>query len=156
MSNTLGNIFRLTTFGESHGEAVGGVIDGYPAGIKIDEAFVQQELDRRRPGQSPITTGRQEADRVRFLSGIFEGKSTGAPIGFIIQNEDTRSQDYEEMRATFRPSHADYAYTATGAAADPRHASLSADAWPAHSPSWHCRASAYKSEPTPRRWATSF
>ena len=112
MSNTLGNIFRLTTFGESHGEAVGGVIDGYPAGIEIDEAFVQQELDRRRPGQSPITTGRQEADRVRFLSGIFEGKSTGAPIGFIIQNEDTRSQDYEEMRTTFRPSHADYAYTA--------------------------------------------
>lgn len=112
MSNTLGNIFRLTTFGESHGEAVGGVIDGYPAGIEIDEAFVQQELDRRRPGQSPITTGRQEADRVRFLSGIFEGKSTGAPIGFIILNEDTRSQDYEEMRTTFRPSHADYAYTA--------------------------------------------
>ncbi|SFG60312.1 chorismate synthase [Prevotella sp. KH2C16] len=112
MSNTLGNIFRLTTFGESHGEAIGGVIDGYPAGIEIDEAFVQQELDRRRPGQSRITTGRQEADRVRFLSGIFEGRSTGAPIGFVVPNTDPHSQDYEEMYTAFRPSHADFTYTA--------------------------------------------
>ncbi|PTL34322.1 chorismate synthase [Prevotella sp. oral taxon 376] len=112
MSNTLGNIFRLTTFGESHGEAVGGVIDGYPAGIEIDEGFVQRELDRRRPGQSRITTGRRESDRVRFLSGIFEGKSTGAPIGFLVPNTDQHSQDYEEMRNAFRPSHADYTYMA--------------------------------------------
>lgn len=112
MSNTLGNIFRLTTFGESHGKALGGVIDGFPAGIGVDEGFVQQELDRRRPGQSRITTGRQESDRVRFLSGIFEGRSTGAPIGFIVPNTDQHSQDYEEMRTAFRPSHADYTYTA--------------------------------------------
>jgi chorismate synthase len=110
MSNTIGHILQLTTFGESHGEAIGGVIDGYPSGIEIDEDFIQKELNRRRPGQSKITTQRQEADKVEFLSGIFEGKSTGAPIGFIVRNTNQHSQDYEEMKALFRPSHADYTY----------------------------------------------
>lgn len=111
MRNTFGNVFRLTTFGESHGGAIGGVVDGYPAGIEVDMDFIQQELDRRRPGQSPITTGRQEADRVEILSGVFEGKSTGCPIGFIVRNSNQRPADYEEMRQAFRPSHADYTYT---------------------------------------------
>ena len=94
MRNTFGNIFTLTTFGESHGEAVGGVVDGMPAGIDIDTAFIQSELDRRRPGQSRITTGRNEADRVELLSGVFEGKSTGSPIGFVVRNTNQHSQDY--------------------------------------------------------------
>lgn len=111
MGNTIGKIFRLTTFGESHGAAIGGVIDGMPAGLAIDTAAVQHELDRRRPGQSSIVTGRNEGDRVRFLSGIFEGHTTGTPIGFAIENENQRSGDYENMRHTFRPSHADYTYT---------------------------------------------
>ena len=110
MSNTFGNIFRLTTFGESHGEAVGGVVDGMPAGIDIDLAFIQAELDRRRPGQSKITTSRNEPDKVEILSGVFEGKSTGCPIGFIVRNTNQHSQDYENMRCLFRPSHADYTY----------------------------------------------
>jgi len=110
MSNTFGNLFRLTTFGESHGEAIGGVVDGMPAGIDIDLAFIQAELDRRRPGQSKITTSRNEPDRVEILSGVFEGKSTGCPIGFIVRNTNQHSQDYENMRCTFRPSHADYTY----------------------------------------------
>lgn len=110
MSNTFGNIFRVTTFGESHGAAVGGVIDGFPAGIEVDEDFVQHELDRRKPGQSKITTDRKEADRVEFLSGIFEGKSTGCPIGFIVRNTNQHSSDYENLRGLFRPSHADYTY----------------------------------------------
>ena len=108
--NTFGHIFRLTTFGESHGEAVGGVIDGMPAGIDIDVDFIQQELNRRRPGQSKITTSRQEPDQVELLSGVFEGKSTGCPIGFIVRNTNQHSQDYENMRCLFRPSHADYTY----------------------------------------------
>ena len=108
--NTFGHIFRLTTFGESHGEAVGGVIDGMPAGIDIDVDFIQQELNRRRPGQSSITTSRQEADQIELLSGVFEGKSTGCPIGFIVRNTNQHSQDYENMRCLFRPSHADYTY----------------------------------------------
>ena len=108
--NTFGNIFRLTTFGESHGEAIGGVIDGMPAGIDIDMEFIQRELNRRRPGQSKITTSRQEADRVELLSGVFEGKSTGCPIGFIVRNTNQHSQDYENMRCLFRPSHADCTY----------------------------------------------
>ena len=108
--NTFGHIFRLTTFGESHGEAIGGVVDGMPAGIVIDTAFIQQELDRRRPGQSSITTSRHEPDRVELLSGIFEGKSTGCPIGFIVRNENQHSADYENMRDVFRPSHADFTY----------------------------------------------
>ena len=111
MRNTYGNIFTLTSFGESHGEAVGGVVDGMPAGIDIDLDFIQSELDRRRPGQSVITTSRKEADKVELLSGVFEGKSTGCPIGFIVRNTNQHSQDYENMRNVFRPSHADYTYT---------------------------------------------
>ena len=108
--NTFGQIFRLTTFGESHGEAIGGVVDGMPAGISIDTDFIQQELNRRRPGQSSITTSRQEADHVELLSGILEGKSTGCPIGFIVRNTNQHSADYDNMREVFRPSHADYTY----------------------------------------------
>lgn len=111
MRNTYGNIFTLTSFGESHGEAVGGVVDGMPAGIDIDLDFIQSELDRRRPGQSSITTSRKEADKVELLSGVFEGKSTGCPIGFVVRNTNQHSQDYENMRNVFRPSHADYTYT---------------------------------------------
>jgi len=108
--NTFGQIFRLTTFGESHGEAIGGVVDGMPAGIKIDLAFIQQELNRRRPGQSAITTSRQEPDQVELLSGVFEGKTTGCPIGFMVRNTNQHSGDYDNMRQLFRPSHADYTY----------------------------------------------
>jgi chorismate synthase len=108
--NTFGQIFRLTTFGESHGEAIGGVVDGMPAGIPIDLAFIQQELNRRRPGQSRITTARQEPDHVELLSGVFEGMSTGCPIGFIVRNTNQHSGDYDNMRELFRPSHADYTY----------------------------------------------
>lgn len=110
MRNTFGNVFTLTSFGESHGTAVGGVVDGYPAGIKIDMDFIQNELNRRRPGQSRITTGRKEADKVEILSGVFEGKSTGAPIGFEVRNTNQHPQDYENMRNLFRPSHADFTY----------------------------------------------
>ena len=108
--NTFGHIFRLTTFGESHGEAIGGVIDGMPAGIDIDMEFIQQDLNRRRPGQIKITTSRNEPDKVELLSGVFEGKSTGCPIGFIVRNTNQHSQDYENMRSLFRPSHADFTY----------------------------------------------
>lgn len=110
MSNSFGKLFRLTTFGESHGEAVGGVVDGYPAGIDIDLDFIQGELDRRKPGQSAITTARKEADKVEILSGVFEGKSTGCPIGFIVRNSNQRSSDYDNMKDVFRPSHADFTY----------------------------------------------
>ena len=108
--NTLGNIFTLTTFGESHGEAIGGVVDGMPVGIEVDLDFIQSELNRRRPGQSSITTSRQEGDVVELLSGVFEGRTTGCPIGFIVRNTNQHSQDYENMRQMFRPSHADYTY----------------------------------------------
>ena len=108
--NTFGEIFRLTSFGESHGPAIGGVIDGMPAGISIDLSVVQHELDRRRPGQSALTTPRKESDRVEILSGLFEGKTTGTPIGFIIRNENQHSADYDNLRDVFRPSHADYTY----------------------------------------------
>lgn len=108
--NTFGNIFRLTSFGESHGEAVGGIIDGCPSGIDLDQNFIQDELDRRRPGQSRITTPRVEADKVIFLSGTFEGKTTGTPIGFMIKNENQHSSDYDNLKDAFRPSHADYTY----------------------------------------------
>ena len=108
--NTLGQIFRLTTFGESHGPAIGGVMDGFPAGIPIDLAFVQQQLDRRRPGQSALTTARRESDRVEILSGLFNGVTTGTPIGFIVRNSDQHSADYDNLRDVFRPSHADYTY----------------------------------------------
>ena len=111
MSNTFGHIFRLTTFGESHGPGVGGVIDGFPAGINVDMDFIQSELNRRRPGQSSITTPRKEADQVEFLSGIFEGKTTGCPIGFMVRNTNQHSNDYDNIRNLFRPSHADFTYT---------------------------------------------
>lgn len=110
MSNTFGNLFKLTTFGESHGTAIGGVIDGCPPGIEIDTDFIQKELSRRRPGQSKITTDRKEADQVELLSGVFEGKSTGCPIGFIVRNTNQHSKDYDNMRELFRPSHADFTY----------------------------------------------
>lgn len=110
-NNTFGTLFRLTSFGESHGKAVGGVIDGFPAGIAIDTDFIQQELNRRRPGQSSITTPRKEADAVEFLSGIFDGVSTGCPIGFVVWNTNQHSSDYDNMKDVFRPSHADYTYT---------------------------------------------
>lgn len=110
-NNTFGNIFRLTSFGESHGKAIGGVIDGYPAGISIDMEFIQQELNRRRPGQSAITTARKETDEVEFLSGIYEGKSTGCSIGFVVWNKNQHSNDYDNMKEVFRPSHADFTYT---------------------------------------------
>lgn len=110
MMNTFGNLFRLTSFGESHGAGIGGVIDGCPAGIELDMTFIQNELNRRRPGQSKITTPRKEADEVTFLSGVFEGKTTGTPIGFIIWNDNQHSADYDNMKEVFRPSHADYTY----------------------------------------------
>ena len=108
--NSFGTIFKITTFGESHGEAIGGVIDGCPAGLKIDLDFIQHELDRRKPGQSHIVTQRKESDTVKFLSGIFEGCTTGVPIGFAIYNENQKSNDYDHIKDTFRPSHADYTY----------------------------------------------
>ncbi len=111
INNTFGNIFRLTSFGESHGKAIGGVIDGFPAGIEIDTEFIQSELDRRKPGQSLITTARKEGDKVEFLSGIYDGISTGCPIGFVVWNTNQHSNDYDNMKDLFRPSHADYTYT---------------------------------------------
>lgn len=108
--NTFGKIFRLTTFGESHGTAIGGIIDGCPAGIELDVEEIQSELDRRKPGQSKIVTQRKESDTVQFLSGIFEGKTTGVPIGFIIPNENQKSKDYSHIEEVFRPSHADFTY----------------------------------------------
>lgn len=110
MRNTFGNIFRLTSFGESHGEVIGGVIDGMPSGITIDEDFINAELARRSPGQSAITTARREKDKVCFLSGIFEGVSTGCPIGFVVYNESHNSADYDNIKGLYRPSHADYTY----------------------------------------------
>ncbi|HEY4797870.1 MAG TPA: chorismate synthase, partial [Bacteroidia bacterium] len=112
MSNSIGKIFTLTAFGESHGTALGGIIDGCPAGLEIDLDFIQKELDRRKPGQSKIVTQRKESDKVEFLSGIFEGKTTGTPIGFIIKNENQRSSDYDHLIDAYRPSHADYTYDA--------------------------------------------
>lgn len=108
--NTFGNLFRVTTFGESHGAAIGGVVDGCPAGICLDLDFIQSELDRRRPGQSRLTTARKEADRVELLSGTMDGITTGTPIGFIVRNENQHSGDYDDLRDVFRPSHADYTY----------------------------------------------
>jgi chorismate synthase len=108
--NSYGNLFKLTTFGESHGEAIGGIIDGCPAGISLDFEAIKQEMQRRKPGQSTIVTQRKEEDEVQFLSGIFEGKTTGTPIGFIIPNTNQKSKDYSEIKDTYRPSHADYVY----------------------------------------------
>jgi len=110
MGNSFGEIFRITTFGESHGPAIGVTVDGCPAGLAIDETAIQKELARRRPGQSRITTQRKEDDTCRILSGVFEGKSTGTPIGILIENQDQRSKDYSHIADSFRPSHADYTY----------------------------------------------
>lgn len=118
--NTFGKIFRLTSFGESHGPAIGGVIDGCPAGITLDMEFIQNEMDRRRPGQSALTTPRKEADKVEFLSGIYEGKTTGTPIGFIVRNENQHSNDYQNLKQVYRPSHADYTYQMKYGIRDPR------------------------------------
>jgi chorismate synthase len=120
VNNTFGNIYRLTSFGESHGAGVGGIIDGCPADILLDMDFIQGELDRRRPGQSRITTPRKEADKVEFLSGIYEGRTTGTPIGFLIRNENQRSNDYDNITEAFRPSHADYTYQTKYGIRDPR------------------------------------
>jgi chorismate synthase len=109
-ANTFGQLFRITTFGESHGAAIGVVIDGCPSGIEIDLEQIQQELNRRKPGQSAITSARKESDEFEILSGIFEGKTLGTPIGIIIRNEDAKSKDYEYLKDTYRPSHADYTY----------------------------------------------
>src|SRR5690349_5743682 len=110
MSNSYGTLFRISTFGESHGPAIGVIVDGCPAGLTIDEAFIQAELDRRKPGQSKITTQRKEDDTFKILSGVFEGKSTGTPISIVIENQDQRSKDYSHIAESFRPSHADYTY----------------------------------------------
>lgn len=112
MSNTYGTLFKIATFGESHGPAIGVILDGCPAGLEIDEAFIQHELDRRKPGQSKITTQRKEDDTFKILSGVFEGKSTGTPIAMVIENQDQRSKDYSHIAETFRPSHADFTYEA--------------------------------------------
>lgn len=108
--NTFGTLFRLSTFGESHGDAIGGIIDGCPAGLQVDMEFIHKELQRRKPGQSQLTTQRKEEDDVTFLSGIFEGKTTGHPIGFVIHNTNHHSDDYEHLKNVYRPSHADYTY----------------------------------------------
>lgn len=108
--NSFGKIFKITTFGESHGEAIGGVIDGCPAGISIDFEAINSEMQRRKPGQSAIVTQRKEEDEVKFLSGTFEGKTTGTPIGFIIENTNQKSKDYSHIKDVYRPSHADYTY----------------------------------------------
>jgi chorismate synthase len=108
--NTYGTIFKLSTFGESHGKAIGGVIDGCPAGVELDLDAIQRDLDRRKPGQSAIVTQRKEPDEVEFFSGIFEGKTTGTPIGFAIHNTNQKSKDYSHIKDSYRPSHADYVY----------------------------------------------
>ncbi|QGY41651.1 chorismate synthase [Pseudodesulfovibrio cashew] len=111
--NTFGELFKLTTFGESHGAGLGGVVDGCPAGISLDESIIQRELDRRRPGQGgPSATSRNEPDQVRLLSGVFEGKTTGTPIGFYVENTNQRSHDYSKIKDVFRPGHADFTYNA--------------------------------------------
>jgi len=108
--NSFGEVFRITTFGESHGAAIGGVIDGCPAGLDIDETFIRNELDRRRPGQSAISTQRMESDDFEILSGVYEGVSTGTPLAFVVRNTDAKSKDYQHLQQAFRPSHADYTY----------------------------------------------
>lgn len=110
MSNTIGKLFTFTSFGESHGKGIGGIVDGCPPGIELDEDFIQHELDRRKPGQSAIATPRKEDDKVEFLSGVFEGKTTGTPIAFIIWNQNQHSKDYDHLKEVYRPSHADYTY----------------------------------------------
>ena len=110
MGNTFGNLFKLTSFGESHGSMIGGIIEGCPAGLEIDKDIIQKDLNRRKPGQSKVTSSRKEDDKVQLLSGIFEGKSTGTPIGFLIPNINSKSKDYSNIKDVFRPSHADYTY----------------------------------------------
>ena len=110
MSNSFGKIFKISTYGESHGKAIGVIIDGCPSGIKIEELDIQKELDRRKPGQSKITTQRKESDSVQILSGVFNGKTTGSPISLFIKNKDQKSSDYDHISKAFRPSHADYTY----------------------------------------------
>ena len=110
MSNSFGKIFKISTYGESHGKAIGVIIDGCPSGIKIEELDIQKELDRRKPGQSKITTQRKESDSVQILSGVFNGKTTGSPISLFIKNKDQKSSDYDHISQAFRPSHADYTY----------------------------------------------
>ena len=110
MANTFGQIFKISSFGESHGKAIGGIIDGCPAGISIDYDIVQKQLDRRKPGQSKITSSRNENDEVEFLSGIFDNKTLGTPIGFVIKNNDAKIKDYDSLKNSFRPSHADFVY----------------------------------------------
>ena len=109
--NSIGRLFTLSSFGESHGVAIGGIVDGCPPGLELCEDDLQPDLDRRKPGQSRYTTQRREEDRVRILSGVFEGRTTGAPIGLLIENTDQRSKDYAAIKDTFRPNHADYTYT---------------------------------------------
>ncbi|MDF9829173.1 chorismate synthase [Parabacteroides sp. PF5-6] len=118
--NSFGTLFRLTSFGESHGPAIGGVIDGCPAGLVLDMNFIQQELDRRKPGQSALTTPRKEADEVQFLSGVYEGMTTGTPIGFVVWNKNQHSADYDQIGRVYRPSHADYTYQMKYGIRDPR------------------------------------
>ncbi len=108
--NSFGKLFTVTSFGESHGPALGCVVDGCPPGLELSEADMQQDLDRRKPGQSRFTTQRREADSVKILSGVFEGKTTGTPIGLLIENTDQRSKDYSKIKDQFRPAHADYTY----------------------------------------------
>ncbi|MDO4727410.1 MAG: chorismate synthase [Bacteroidota bacterium] len=110
MHNSFGQLLRLTTFGESHGEELGGILDGFPSGIDVDLEYIQNQLDRRKPGQSGVVTQRKESDIVHFRSGIFQGKTTGTPISFVIQNKDTRSKDYDHLKDVYRPSHADFTY----------------------------------------------
>jgi chorismate synthase len=118
-SNSMGKNLVLTTFGESHGKAIGGVLDGYPSGIQIDMDFIQEEINRRNPAKYPFATTRKEADHIEFLSGIFEGQSTGAPIAFLIYNKDQRPSDYEHLKGLYRPSHADFTYEAKYGIRDP-------------------------------------
>ena len=120
MRNTIGDILTLTTFGESHGVALGGVVDGFPAGVAVDTGKVQAQLDRRRPGQSKLTTPRKENDKVEFLSGIYGGRSLGTPIAFEVRNHDARSSDYDELAHVYRPSHADYTFDKKYGLRDPR------------------------------------
>ncbi|HMV69370.1 MAG TPA: chorismate synthase, partial [Myxococcota bacterium] len=112
MGSSIGSLFRLTTFGESHGGGVGGVVDGCPPGLALDVAAIQAELDRRRPGQSSLTTQRKESDRVEVLSGLADGRTLGTPIAFLVRNEDAHSGSYEPFRTLYRPSHADFTYDA--------------------------------------------
>lgn len=137
--NSYGTLYRLTTFGESHGKAVGGVIDGVAPGLEVDMAFIQNELNRRRPGQSAITTPRDEKDKIELLSGVMDGKATGTPIGFLIWNEDQRSHDYSNIKDVFRPSHADYTYQAKYGIRDYRRRWTIKRSWkPSLGGSWWC------------------